>query len=329
LKPDKHFSFMSRLESQRISRNITQLAANSPLEIETQPRLEGNKAKSTSNPQKKYRYIPGGASSGKRGGGKYIDEDGNEVPIEVAKGPNYVKPKQSKDSLMQDGEIPAAKVTTRTMVPDDPETNSKARASPALTSVSSSTTPDDDVLLNEAIAGFDELLSTTTPLPDSLEAKRRRMAKSYKSDSLDSFLQKQAVIEEVFDTSSDDLKNQLWGNIDPRTTWQKQHSDEWLEEKREEIRLRGGRKANCRKLLTAQVIKERQEKGWGIHQNKEVVDNENTREAARALNELFGIEGIEHLEPGMRNGQFAMIEKPKTDESPKKKRGSMRTYMIR
>jgi hypothetical protein len=75
--------------------------------------------------------------------------------------------------------------------------------------------------------------------------------------------------------------------------WPQRKSREWLDEKQREIAARGWRKANFGKLLTQQVIKERQERGWGIHQNRNVVDNEKSKDAARALAELFRLRVID------------------------------------
>lgn len=155
-------------------------------------------------------------------------------------------------------------------------------------------------------------------LPWSLEAQRRQRAESFNPSGLDAFLQKQSHTKDHQYSPQELMDSQVWGHIDPQIAWPPEQSSEWLAEKRKEIEARGGRKANFGKLLTAQVIKERKERGWGIHQNKAVVNDEKSAAAARALQELFGIKDIDGFEPGLRGGQLAMIEKGVDAEGKKK-----------
>lgn len=138
------------------------------------------------------------------------------------------------------------------------------------------------------------------PPEGSLEEHRCGRAASYKSSVLDEYLMKHST--DAQPTPQELIKTQKWGHGDPRIIWPRKQSPEWLAEKQREIAARGGRKANFGKLLTPQVVKERKERGWGIHQNKDVVDDEKSRDAARALQELFGIKDIDDLEPGVRDG---------------------------
>lgn len=52
--------------------------------------------------------------------------------------------------------------------------------------------------------------------------------------------------------------NVFYGHIDPRTHWTRPHSDEWYERREEEIKARGGRKANFGKA--AQRMREQRQK---------------------------------------------------------------------
>jgi hypothetical protein len=174
------------------------------------------------------------------------------------------------------------------------------------TLVVSSTNPSEDIIWeNPEIE-----VPLVAAVPHSLEAQRQQKAETFDNSALDSWLAKQSLpIEDTQPAPKELVESQIWGHIDPRAAWPKEPSAEWLFEKRQEIEARGGRKANFGKLLTAQVVKERQEKGWGIHQNKDVVDNERSEDSARALEELFGITNIDGLEPGIRDGQLVMAEK--------------------
>ena len=185
--------------------------------------------------------------------------------------------------------------------------------SAARTLVSRSATPDENTATENPSP------EENAPLPWSLEAQRQQRAEAFDTSDLDSWLKKQSLATDDQPTPQELLKTQIWGHIDPQTAWPKEHSAEWLSEKRKEIDARGGRKANFGKLLTAQVIKERKERGWGIHQNKDVVDDENSDVSVKALRELFGIKDIDDLEPGLRNGQLVMVEKAVDQEGKKKK----------
>lgn len=179
-----------------------------------------------------------------------------------------------------------------------------SRSSPSL--IASSTKHNEDIIWENPETDFPMLAGVS----HSLEVQRQQRAETFDNSALDSWLAKQALpIDDTQPTAKELAESQIWGHIDPRTAWTKEPSVEWLSEKRQEIEARGGRKANFGKLLTAQVVKERREKGWGIHQNKDVVDNETSEESARALEELFGIANIDGLEPGVRDGQLVMVEK--------------------
>lgn len=169
--------------------------------------------------------------------------------------------------------------------------------SPVLRLVSCSTSSGEDITCENP--GPEEV----GPRLSSPEAQQQQRVEPFDPSELDSWLERQAQPDSDLQFTPQELmETQIWGHIDPQVVWPKEHSTEWLDQKREEIEARGGRKANFGKLLTQQVIKERKEKGWGIHQNKNVTDNEKSEDAARALQELFGVEDIDDLEPGVGGG---------------------------
>jgi hypothetical protein len=231
---------------------------------------------------------------------------------------------RSNQPDVADGNANAAHQEDHEMLDAPAPQNEKAKAlprdldssSPALTSVSSSTTPGGDIILDADTATESHVLE----IPESLEAKRKEIAAIFDTSELDSFLLKQAEPESELQPTPQELaQTQIWGHINPSVIWPKEQSEEWLAEKRQEIDARGGRKANYGKLLTTQVRKERAEKGWNIHQNSEAVSDAKMAETARHMEELFGIKGIDDLIPGVRNGQLVMMEKP-VDENGRKKR---------
>jgi hypothetical protein len=146
----------------------------------------------------------------------------------------------------------------------------------------------------------------------------------FDSSVLDDFLGRQ-----YREPTLDELSRQHWGHIDPRTVWSKPHSEKWLAEKCKEIKERGGRKANIRRLLTTQVRKERLEKGWNLHQNRKADDDP---DGARVLEELFGIRGIDNFVPGVgENGELVMKESSSVDDNDgkKKRKASLKSYPVR
>lgn len=120
--------------------------------------------------------------------------------------------------------------------------------------------------------------------PNTIEYQRQLRSKTYDSSVLDHYLnlqtesQAQAEYEREHNLmpqkSDNAAKAQIWGNIDPRVVWPKEQSESWYEAKRKEIDARGGKKANFGILLTAQVRKERSDRGWHPNQNKDYVPKE-------------------------------------------------------
>ncbi|CAD6445242.1 0ed57a5b-cdea-494d-973b-08ad5e78df35 [Sclerotinia trifoliorum] len=116
--------------------------------------------------------------------------------------------------------------------------------------------------------------------PHTIEYQRQLRCKTYDPSVLDHYLsvqiesQARAEVEReqnLMPQPETAAKTQIWGSIDPRIVWPKEQSEGWYEAKRKEIDARGGKKANFGILLTAQVRKERSDRGWHPNQNKEYV----------------------------------------------------------
>lgn len=97
-----------------------------------------------------------------------------------------------------------------------------------------------------------------TPL---LEQQRQRLTATRDISALDSFVygqegssQPPPGVRATAEYEPPRRENVFYGHIDPRTHWTRPHSDEWYERKEEEIKARGGRKANFGKA--AQRMKE-------------------------------------------------------------------------
>jgi hypothetical protein len=194
--------------------------------------------------------------------------------------------------------------------------------SPALSLISSSTSSIEDM-------NFDEDTTSNAVEEMCLEEKRKQKAATFDSSELDLFLTKQAEPQSDEQPTPQELaKTQIWGHIDPRVAWPKEMSEEELAEKRREIDARGGKKANYGKLLTAQVRKERKEKGWNIHQNSEAVPSDIMAETARHMEELFGVKIDDTLVPGVRDGQLVMMEKPVDDTGKRGRKAALKYYPV-
>ena len=182
-----------------------------------------------------------------------------------------------------------------------------------------------------------ELLIDThdeAPPPISIEAIRAQRAANFDTTELDSFLFKQAQPQsDEQPTNKELLSTQIWGHIDPRVAWPRMMTEEERQEKIKEIEARGGRKANFGKILTAQVRKERADRGWNVHQTSEWRSEEECKEMDRRLEEFFGKEGLGNCIPGIRNGRLVMIEQLEPEESQtgpgrRKRRREPRIYPV-
>jgi len=234
----------------------------------------------------------------------------------------------SEDQDMPDVDSPSLAKTANETSPHVATTTSSPQqqtALPITTAVFSGTNFES----NDTSMNFEAEESGPEPDPDSIEAKRRQKAAAYDPSVLDSFLNKQRDVDPDVQPSAQELaKTQIWGHIDPRVVWPKESSAEWLAEKRCEIDARGGKKANFGKLLTAQLRKERKDKGWDIHQTKDIVYNERTEENKRHMEELLGLKGIDEFEPGVKNGQLVMIEKMVDENGKRKRKGAPKIYSV-
>ncbi|KAG4430802.1 hypothetical protein IFR05_013717 [Cadophora sp. M221] len=170
------------------------------------------------------------------------------------------------------------------------------------------------LLTQSAIDDESEQLSGSAVDPDaSLEDKNDE----YDESILDSFLSKQSQRDPFYMPSPKELsETQIWGAVDPRTVWPKRLNAAQKEEKMIEIQARGGRKANFGKLLHPQLVRERLERGWDIHQSREKRDDDETKEMIQKLEELFGVpEGIlGNCVPKTVGGRLVMQEREREPE---------------
>lgn len=121
---------------------------------------------------------------------------------------------------------------------------------------------------------------TRTP---PLEKQRRCLAEMLDSSALDNLIYGQEASSEpplgIGEPPEQVPKKQqdvYYGNIDPRTHWTRSHSDEWYRKKQEEIKARGGRKANFGKAaqrMRGQKLNEDPD-AWEEHLPDRVRNNE-------------------------------------------------------
>ncbi|KAK7746342.1 hypothetical protein SLS53_002301 [Cytospora paraplurivora] len=107
-------------------------------------------------------------------------------------------------------------------------------------------------------------LNVVTRTPP-LEKQRRHLAETLDSSALDRFIYGQEAssepppgVEKPPQQEQKKREDLYYVNIDPRTHWTRPHSDEWYKKKEEEIKARGGRKANLGKA--AQRMREQKSK---------------------------------------------------------------------
>lgn len=163
--------------------------------------------------------------------------------------------------------------------------------------------------LSVHVSSTDNQLDEPFPHPMSLEAKRRSRARDFDSSELDSWLNRQQSKPDSPRPPKDLLASQIWGNIDPRVVWSEERSPEWYIAKRAEIEARPKRKANFGKLLTKQIKDDRRSKGWSVHQEEEIVYDDQTEEMNKRLEGLTGIKvNRAAVELGIRNGHLVMVE---------------------
>lgn len=87
--------------------------------------------------------------------------------------------------------------------------------------------------------------------PPPLEKQRQRLTETHDISALDRFVygqegssQPPPGVRATAEHEPSKRENVFYGHVDPRTHWTRPRSDEWYERKEEEIKARGGRKAN-------------------------------------------------------------------------------------
>lgn len=198
--------------------------------------------------------------------------------------------------------VPPTNITGNTVMKDTSSNNEPRFGNPV------STTP-----ISIEIVAADEGRTVDMPLPvNSLELVRAQKAAKFDCSELDSWLAKEPTIPllDIQPSAKELLETQQWGHVDPRKAWPPVFSEQWLEDKKAEIRARGGRKANYGKIITAQNRKEREAKGWNIHQSEESkVLTDERREIRRKVEELFDVKDVDDMVPRVdNNGVLFMVD---------------------
>lgn len=129
-----------------------------------------------------------------------------------------------------------------------------------------------------------------------------KAAKYYDSTKLDSYLALlTAEDNDEMPSTADLVGTQVFGHINPQIVWPKPKPEGWLERKKAEIAIRGNRKTNFGKILTAQNLKDRADRGfedWGVNTERYMDDPKMAALAKfdKDLEELFGVKKM------IRNG---------------------------
>jgi len=182
-----------------------------------------------------------------------------------------------------------------------------------------------DTLMNTESSDVDtgkQIYEWHTTLPmNSLERVRVYKTSTYNPADLDSWLHKSSLMpDDAQHTTKELLETQIWDELNPRTAWPEILSESWIEDKRKEIKARGGRKKNFGRILTEQVMQEKRENGWSLFQNKAVAPiNDMQTEIVKGVDDLFRLKNVEATVPAVRNGVLCMVQVE--DESERRKRG--------
>ncbi|KAM3074723.1 hypothetical protein ACMFMG_008143 [Clarireedia jacksonii] len=164
--------------------------------------------------------------------------------------------------------------------------------------------------------------------PHTIEYKRQLRSMTYDPTELDRYLamqreaQAQAELEEeenFLPQVHENAKTQIWGRVDPRVVWPKEEPEGWYEAKREEVDARGGRKANFGILLTPQVRKEREERGWHPNQNQDR-PTEGTSKVQQFFELAYGAKDLDQYEPVMVDGKLYMRDGAGGEKKGRKKK---------
>ncbi|EPE36799.1 hypothetical protein GLAREA_08962 [Glarea lozoyensis ATCC 20868] len=108
------------------------------------------------------------------------------------------------------------------------------------------------------------------------------------------------------------LATQTFSHTNPLLTWPAPRpSASYIAQKRDEYlrNPRPNRKANFGVHLTEATKAERRAKGWSVHQRKEVVDTEQTRERDRRMEDWIGVKDVGGFELGCSEGKMVVREK--------------------
>ncbi|KUI59605.1 hypothetical protein VP1G_06862 [Cytospora mali] len=174
---------------------------------------------------------------------------------------------------------------------------------------------------------------TRTP---PLEKQRRHLAETVDTSALDKLIYGQEAssepppgVEEPLEEAPRKRQDVSYVDIDPRTHWTRPHSDEWYRKKEEEIKARGGRKANFGKAaqrMREQRLNENPD-AWEEHLPDRVKNNEawlgamrwfHSREQGRQASASSQANGhvplVRKKRPYRRRNQVAVPE-PETEPS--------------
>ena len=214
------------------------------------------------------------------------------------------------DNEMLDAVAPARLSPNRHLFPQPP--------SPLSHSSSHSSSPkvpsfDDDIEQVDTPTGIEPDLTSES----SRESASLETSTEFDETELDSYLQKQSQRDPFHEPSPSELsETQRWEIVDPRVSWPRKLSAAQKEQKIREIEARGGRKKNFGKILHPQIVQERSENGWDIHQSREKRDDQETTELTRGLAELFGVPmGIlGNCVPKSIDGRLVMQEREREPE---------------
>ncbi|PVH80703.1 hypothetical protein DL98DRAFT_515343 [Cadophora sp. DSE1049] len=229
----------------------------------------------------------------------YPEMPSQESPLDAA-----------EDDAMLDSVEPDTFTQSRPLFPQPPSPLSDSSSQ-----ISSPKGPifDDDIEQVETPAAIEpELASELSEESSSFDTSR-----DFDESELDSFIQKQSQRDPLYEPSPTELlETQRWGAMDPRTVWPNRLSAAQKEQKMLEIAARGGRKKNFGKILHQQLVQERMERGWDIHQSRDKRDDDETTEMIHKLEELFGVpEGIlGNCVPKTINGRLVMQEREREPE---------------
>jgi hypothetical protein len=156
----------------------------------------------------------------------------------------------------------------------------------------------------------DDDLRLLEPHPNAYESVERRIIAQHDAVNMDDWFYQTPKLSNIEQPSERELADtQEWGHIDPRKVWPEELSSKWVEDKRNEIKARGGRKANFGKLITSQILQEQEDNGWKTHQTREA--RPMTAERRRIndkLDEMLGLKDMSGMVPVVRSHVLYMTD---------------------